>query len=95
MSRQDRCSAESATSTCTRVAAKPLRVTASTRSATGSGETASTAAWMVSTGTPAPTSAPSSMSPLAPDDASTQRVVIGPLSPPVRRRRRRRTRCRC
>ena len=76
MSRQDRCCTESATSTCTRVAAKPLRVTASTRSATGSGETASTAAWMVSTGTPAPTSAPSSMSPLAPDDASTHRVVI-------------------
>ena len=95
MSRQDRCSAESATSTCTRVAAKPLRVTASTRSATGSGETASTAAWMVSTGTPAPTSAPSSMSPLAPDDASTHRVVIAPLSPPAPRRRPRRTRCRC
>ena len=47
MSRQDRWCAESATSTCTRVAAKPLRVTASTRSATGSGETASTAAWIV------------------------------------------------
>ena len=41
---------------------------------TGSGETASTAAWIVSTGTPAPTSAPSSMSPLAPEDASTQSV---------------------
>ncbi len=33
--------------------------------------------------------------PLAPDEASTQSVVIGPLSPPGPRRPRRRSRCRC
>ena len=71
----------------------------SRRSVTGSGLTASTARWTTSTGTPAPSSAPSSMSPLAPEDASTQttllmRVLPSP-GPPARRRRPRRTRCRC
>ena len=102
MSRQVRWCTESATSTWQRVAAKPLRVTCSTRSATGSGATASTAAWSTSTGTPAPSSAPSSMSPLAPEEASTQIVTRGVRAsrrgvrgPPGRRTRRRRTRCRC
>ena len=44
MSRHVRWWTESATSTWTRVAAKPWRVTDSTRTRTGSGETASTAA---------------------------------------------------
>ena len=48
--------------------------TVSTRRATGSGLTASTASCRTSSGTPAPSSAPRSMSPLAPDDASTQSV---------------------
>ncbi len=72
MSRQVRWWTESATSTWQRVAAKPLRVTGSVRSATGSGAIASTAACSTSTGTPAPSSAPSSMSPDAPEEASTQ-----------------------
>ena len=55
MSRQVRCCTESAISTWQRVAAKPLRETCSTRSATGSGAIASTAPWRTSTGTPAPT----------------------------------------
>ncbi len=75
MSRQVRWVVESATSTWQRVAAKPLRVTCSTWNVTGSGTTASTAACRVSRGTPAPSSAPSSMSPLAPEEASTQIVT--------------------
>ena len=75
MSRQERCCLESLASTWHRVAAKPLRVTCSTRRFTGSGAIASTASWSTSTGTPAPTRAPSSMSPLAPADASTQSVT--------------------
>ena len=65
-SRQERWWTESATSTWQRVAARPAAVHLSTRSATGSGVTASTAACSTSSGTPAPTRAPSSMSPLAP-----------------------------
>ena len=76
MSRQVRWCTESATSTWQRVAASPLRVTCSTRSLTGSGAIASTARCSTSTGTPAPTRAPSSMSPLAPAEASTQIVMV-------------------
>ena len=54
-------------------------------------------------GTPAPTRAPSSMSPLAPEDASTQPITPSSrdgrgarrCGPPGPRRPRRRTRCRC
>ena len=66
---------ESATSTWHRVAAKPPRDTVSTRRVTGSGLTASTASCSTWSGTPAPSSAPSSMSPLAPDDASTHTTL--------------------
>ncbi len=106
MSRQLRWCCESAISTWQRVAAKPLRVTASGARATGSGATASTARPSTSRGTPAPRRAPSSMSPLAPADASTQTLMRAPRSGRPwrahprggrcgRRRRRRRTRCRC
>ena len=88
-------------STWTRVAAMPARSTFSTRSRTGSGLTRSTASWSTSSGTPAPTRAPSSMSPDAPLLASTQPItrhaprVAGSGGRPGRRTRRRRTRCRC
>ena len=86
MSRQVRWCTESAISTWQRVAASPPRVTCSTRSLTGSGAIASTARCSTSTGTPAPTSAPSSMSPLAPAEASIQMVMASwVLSTPTRR----------
>ena len=98
-SRQLRWVLLSATSTCTRVAAKPLRDTVSGVSATCSGATAATASASTSSGTPAPTRAPSSMSPLAPEEASTQPITSRPAGRrcgrPERRTRRRRTRCRC
>ena len=75
MSRQDRCSAESSIRTPHRTAAKPLRWTVTGASETGSGATASTAVWSTSSGTPASTSAPRSMSPLAPAEASIQIVI--------------------
>ena len=108
MSRQLRWWTESAISTWQRVAAKPLRLTCSGRSATGSGATASTLALSTSSGTPAPIRAPSSMSPLAPADASIQTLTCVPRrrGRPLacarrhggrsgRRPRLRRTRCRC
>ena len=109
MSDQCRCCTESVPSTCTRVAARPARSTRSARSRTGSGVTASTAACNRPRSTPASTSVPRNMSPLAPDAGSSQPTVtpgsrscdgagIGPArwrERSGRRRRRRRSRCRC
>ena len=98
MSRQVRWWTESSTSTWQRVAANPPRVTVSARSVTGSGLTAVTDSCSASSGTPAPSSAPSSMSPDAPEDASTQTVTGRPAPTagrPAPRTPRRRTRCRC
>ena len=54
------------TRTCAEVAARPARSTCSVSIWIGSVPTASTAAWTTSSGAPASSSAPSSMSPLAP-----------------------------
>ena len=75
MSRQLRWWTESAISTWQRVAAKPLRLTCSGRRVTGSGATASMLSLSTASGTPAPISAPSSMSPLAPAEASIQTLM--------------------
>ena len=89
--------------TSTLVAARPARVTRWAVSRTGSTPSASTAACIVARGAPASTSAPSSMSPLAPAWASNHASVTGAArgwprphgGRPARRRPRRRTRCRC
>ena len=66
----------SATSTCSRVAAKPLRDTVSGRRARRArGRPRRPRSASTSSGTPAPTRAPSSMSPLAPEEASTQPIT--------------------
>ncbi|PZS29340.1 MAG: hypothetical protein DLM59_13040, partial [Pseudonocardiales bacterium] len=91
--------------TCTLVAPSPPRVTDSTDSAMGSTATVSTASWRVASGTPASTTAPSSMSPLAPAVQSSQPITWPTPLPspprlrcgglPGRRTRPHRTRCRC
>ena len=98
---QVRCVAESATCTWQRVAAKPFRETASDgQRRPAPVRRRSTARETTSNGTPASSSAPSSMSPLAPEDASTQPITSRPregvrCARPGPRRRRRRSRCRC
>ncbi len=89
---------ESGTSTWQRVAASPPRRSWDTESRTGSGLTAETASERSASGTPAPSRAPSSMSPEAPAVASTQPITTprgATGGRPSRRRRLRRTRCRC
>ena len=101
MSRQVRWCSESATSTWQRVAAKPLRVTCSTRSATGSGATASTAALQhVERDAGAEQRAEQHVAAGAgggvdPDGHRGRPAGRGSPARPGRRTRRRRSRCRC
>ena len=77
ISTQRRCGWSAAsTSTSTLAARSPALLTSVTDSRTVAGRTASTTDWISSSGAPASTRAPSSMSPATPAPASIQRWVV-------------------